>query len=157
MKNESEIYGYKNHREQVMKHVKLNAGFTVEMSVIAPMIMIIIYLSVMAIFYEHDKNIMAATAYETAVVGSTKSRLKDGAKEGELESFLKEQVAERCILFPSAAIDVAVSDHEVIVQGSASNRTMSLSVKQSAVVTKPETYIRKKEGEKDRTKDKTGR
>ena len=51
-------------------------GYTVEMSFLMPIIMLLIMSSIYAFFYYHDKNIIAGAAYETAVVGSNKAREK---------------------------------------------------------------------------------
>ena len=45
-------------------------GYTVEMSFLMPIIMLLVMSSIYAFFYYHDKNIIAGAAYETAVVGS---------------------------------------------------------------------------------------
>lgn len=49
-------------------------GYTVEMSFLMPIIMLLVMSSIYAFFYYHDKNIIAGAAYETAVVGSNKAR-----------------------------------------------------------------------------------
>lgn len=43
-------------------------GYTVEMSFLMPIIMLLVMSSIYAFFYYHDKNIIAGAAYETAVV-----------------------------------------------------------------------------------------
>lgn len=53
-------------------------GYTVEMSFLMPIIMLLVMSSIYAFFYYHDKNIIAGAAYETAVVGSNKAREKTG-------------------------------------------------------------------------------
>ena len=52
---------------------------TVEMTYIVPVILLIFFLSIMGIFYFHDKEVIAACAYEAAVVGSAKAREKDAS------------------------------------------------------------------------------
>ena len=83
------------------KHA-LNGSFTVEMSLLMPMILFLVMGCVLACFYYHDKNIIAGAAYETAVVGSTKAREKDGIQEAELKALFQERVGKKCILFPGA-------------------------------------------------------
>lgn len=70
------------------KHA-LNGSFTVEMSLLMPMILFLVMGCVLACFYYHDKNIIAGAAYETAVVGSTKAREKDGIQEAELKALFR--------------------------------------------------------------------
>ncbi|MBP3469913.1 MAG: pilus assembly protein, partial [Lachnospiraceae bacterium] len=48
------------------------------MSFLMPMILFLILSCILAVFYYHDKNIISGAAYETAVVGSTKAREREG-------------------------------------------------------------------------------
>lgn len=121
----------------------LKASFTVEMSVIVPLALFLVMAAVLVIFYYHDKNILSAAAYETAVAGSTKAREKDGADAGELEALFAERIHGKCILFAGADVGVFVSDDEITVKVSASRRGMRLMVEQRAAVTEPEKEIRK--------------
>ena len=116
------------------KHA-LNGSFTVEMSLLMPMILFLVMGCVLACFYYHDKNIIAGAAYETAVVGSTKAREKDGIQEAELKALFQERVGKKCILFPGAVAVCSVS-------AVAKRRKMSLAVESRAAVTEPERYIR---------------
>ena len=93
------------------KHA-LNGSFTVEMSLLMPMILFLVMGCVLACFYYHDKNIIAGAAYETAVVGSTKAREKDGIQEAELKALFQERVGKKCILFPGAVAVCSVSNEK---------------------------------------------
>ena len=83
-------------------------GYTVEMSFLMPIIMLLVMSSIYAFFYYHDKNIIAGAAYETAVVGSNKAREKPGSQTGtgdksgtdaaELETLFQSRVNGKCIL-----------------------------------------------------------
>ena len=114
------------------KHA-LNGSFTVEMSLLMPMILFLVMGCVLACFYYHDKNIIAGAAYETAVVGSTKA---------ELKALFQERVGKKCILFPGAMAVCSVSKEEIRVSAVAKRRKMSLAVESRASVTEPERYIR---------------
>ena len=59
-------------------------GYTVEMSFLTPIIMLLVMSSIYAFFYYHDKNIIAGAAYETAVVGAIR-REKNRVRRPELE------------------------------------------------------------------------
>ena len=72
-----------------MKRRKLSGSMTVEMSFLMPMILFLIMGCILAVFYYHDKNILGAAAYETAVVGSTKAREKDGVETGKLQALYR--------------------------------------------------------------------
>ena len=64
-----------------MEHKLLNGSMTIEMSFLMPIILFLIMNCILVVFYYHDKNVLAGAAYETAVVGSTKAREKEGVKE----------------------------------------------------------------------------
>ena len=98
------------------KHA-LNGSFTVEMSLLMPMILFLVMGCVLACFYYHDKNIIAGAAYETAVVGSTKAREKDGIQEAELKALFQERVGKKCILFPGAVAVCSVSRDPCVGRG----------------------------------------
>ena len=94
-------------------------------------------------FYFHDKNILSAAAYETAVAGSTKAREKDGVDAAELEALFAERIQGKCILFAGAQAGISVSEEEIKVEITATKGGMSLALEHRAAVTEPEKEIRK--------------
>lgn len=117
-------------------------GYTVEMSFLMPIILLLIMSSIFGVFYFHDKNIISGAAYETAAVGSNKAREKGGAEAGELEALFQERVGGKCILFGGAEPVICVGDNEIAVRAEAAGRGMKISVFRSAAVTTPEKTIR---------------
>ena len=101
-------------------------GYTVEMSFLMPIIMLLVMSSIYAFFYYHDKNIIAGAAYETAVVGSNKAREKTGSQTGtgdksgtdaaELETLFQSRVNGKCILLSTIQGQVTVEGDEVCVR-----------------------------------------
>lgn len=81
-----------NEKGGWMRVGNVRGSMTVEMSFLMPMILFLIMGCILAVFYYHDKNILSGAAYETAVVGSTKAREKDGVEEGELEQLFRQRV-----------------------------------------------------------------
>lgn len=120
----------------------LNGSFTVEMSILMPFILFLIMGCMLASFYYHDKNIIAGAAYETAVVGSTKAREKEGISESELNALLKERIGRKCILFSQVKAVCSVNKEEIRISVTARKKKMTLSVESSAAITDPEKYIR---------------
>ncbi len=119
-----------------------SGSFTVEMAFLMPMILFLIMGCILAAFYYHDKNIISAAAYETAVVGSTKAREKDGISEGTLNQLFEERIGQKCILFTNARATCTVTEERIRVEAFARKKRMSLSVKSEAAITKPEKHIR---------------
>lgn len=120
----------------------VKGSMTIEMSFIMPMVLLILMQCILTAFYYHDKNIISGAAYETAVAGSVKAREKDGIKEGELNELFQERIGRKCILFPGAKVQSAVSDTEIIVTAQAAAKGMKLSVVKKSRITEPEKYIR---------------
>ena len=135
----------------------LAGSFTVEMSFLMPLILFLIMGCVLASFYYHDKNIIAAAAYETAVVGSTRAREKDGTSEKELNQLFAERVGNKCILFSGVRASCTVTDEKIQIHATARKRKMMLSVKSEAVITNPEKYIRDMRRIKKLGKNKLGK
>lgn len=121
----------------------LKGSFTVEMSLIMPFLLFLIMGCILVVFYYHDKNILSGAAYETAVVGSTLAREKDGVEESRLEELCRERINGKCILLGSSKVDITIEDKMIEVSVSARRRKMKVHVIQKAVLTQPEKYIRK--------------
>ena len=98
---------------------------------------------ILTVFYYHDKNILSGAAYETAVVGSTLAREKDGVEENKLEDLCRERINGKCILFGISKVNVIMEDKWIEVSVGARRKKMKVHVIQKAVLTQPEKYIRK--------------
>ncbi len=116
---------------------------TVEMAYIVPVILFVFFLSVMGIFYYHDKQVIAACAYDAAVTGSTKAREKNGVTAGTVGAVFEERVHGKCILFGEVCGSAQVSDEQIVVKASAAKGKLRAAVMETASVTEPETKIRK--------------
>lgn len=107
-----------------------------------PVIGMILAVSILALFYFHDKNIISSCAYETAVVGSTKAREKDGVSPDILIRAFQERIHGKCILFPDAAVEVQVKENMILVHAYSRRKGMTVSAEHRMKVTDPEKYIR---------------
>ena len=125
-----------------MKAKGLKGSLTVEMSVIVPVLLVIFMGIILVVFYYHDKNILNGAAYETAVVGSSKMREKEGITEEELVEFCEERLLGKCIFLTSADIEVCIVEDEVLVNLSARKNGIKVSVTKKSVFTQPEKKIR---------------
>lgn len=119
------------------------ASFTVEIACLLPVFALIFVFSVWGAFYYHDKNILSACAYETAVVGSTRLRQKEEVTVSELETEFQERIKGKCILFENVQVSVQIGEEQIVVQAYARRREMGVKVIHTAAVTEPEDYIRK--------------
>ncbi len=125
-----------------MNDYKVQGSMTVEMSFLMPIILFLIMGCILSVFYYHDKIILSGAAYETAVVGSTKAREKEGVKEGELETLFNQRTKNKCVMFARLQVSVKVEKDEIEVIAGASRKYMSISVIKRAAVTEPEKKIR---------------
>lgn len=126
-------------------------GYTVEMSFLMPVIMLLVMSSMYVFFYYHDKNVISGAAYETAVVGSNKAREKknekaenigNGADAVELKTLFQDRVNGKCILLSEIHSQVSISEDEICVQAWASWKKLRLNVEKRAAVTEPEKKLR---------------
>lgn len=115
---------------------------TVEMSVIAPLILNIVLLSIFAAFYYHDKNILYGAAYETAVVGSMKMCGEKEVDESELVELCKERIGRKCIFFRKIQVQSTISEEEIYVCVIARKKWFRIKAEKKAAITNPETKIR---------------
>ncbi len=118
------------------------ASMTVEMSVLMPMILMLIMVSMLAAFYYHDKNILQGAAYETAVVGSTRMRDKDALSESKLRTLCEERIGRKCILFGRTKVKVFIEEEEIKVEITANKRWFHLKIEKKTKITDPEKKIR---------------
>lgn len=117
-------------------------SLTVEAAYLMPLVGLILVSSILLLFYFHDKNIISSCAYETAVIGSTKAREKEGVEASVLNQAFQERLRGKCIFFSGASADIQIEEDEITVRADSSRRMMTLSVVQRAAVTEPEDHIR---------------
>ncbi len=125
-----------------LQSASLRGSLTVEMSLLMPIILLLFMGCVFATFYFHDKNILAGAAYETAVVGSTKARERDGVTEEELKKLCRQRIKGKCLFLTSSQVSVEISEEEIQVRVTAHRKIFSVSVQKCAAVTNPEKKIR---------------
>lgn len=118
-------------------------SLTVEAACLMPFVGLLLVSTVLLLFYFHDKNIIASCAYETAVIGSTKAREKEGVDASLLNQAFQQRIQGKCIFFPGARADIQVEDETITVSAYASRKYFSLRVVQRAAVTEPEDHIRR--------------
>ena len=121
---------------------RLKGSFTIEMSVLIPVILFLFMGLVLTIFYDHDKDIMHGAAYEAAVLGSAKMREKEEITEAELEAFCRDRLDGKCIFMTSAQISADIAEEEIIIGIRSRKKGFALSVEKRAALTEPEKKIR---------------
>ncbi|MBQ8804128.1 MAG: pilus assembly protein [Tyzzerella sp.] len=113
-------------------------SFTIEAAVIVPLILLVFIVILNSLFYYHDRNVIAAAAYETVAVGSGREEWT----ETELETYFQERTKGRMLLFSKVEGQVTLADTQVKIACVAKKKSMTISVKRVMRRTEPENYIR---------------
>lgn len=113
-------------------------SFTVEASVIVPIILLMFVVLIYLLFYFHDKNIVAGAAYETAVVGTERKTYE----VKELEQYFQSRIRGKLLLFSQVQEEIRMEKECVTIMCTARKRRMKIVVKMSASRTEPEKFIR---------------
>lgn len=116
----------------------VRGSFTIEAAVIVPLILLVFAVALNSLFYYHDRDVIAAAAYETVAVGSGRGEWS----EVELESYFQKRLKGRTLLFSYVDGEVEITDKQVKVLCKAKKNAMSISVKRVMRRTEPENYIR---------------
>lgn len=128
----------------------VRGSFTVEATVVVPLVLFVVGALCYLLFYYHDKNVMMSAAHETVVYGSYVENLD----EEILKNYMEERVKGKCLLFSNCKIDIVIQKEEINLLVTSAKGPMSLRVQSSSMTTNPGRYIRsvqkmKKIGEKE--------
>lgn len=129
------------------------ASTIVEMAYLMPVVLLTWMLIIFALFYYHDKNIIAGAAYETAVVGSEYYQSNEEIESEELEQYFQSRIKRKLLFFPWASVKIEVEEEQIVVTGSASSKGMRVEIKESAEIIYPEKRVRKVKMIKDGLED----
>ena len=135
MKRNYKIYKDEGKLAKI-RTMELNGMFTVEMAYIVPFILMVFFLSIMGIFYYHDKALTAAAAHETAAIAGTKVREKDEVTETVLSTIFEERIRGKCIVFGNPSENAKVNKDQITVTADATKGRMKLSAAESSSITK---------------------
>lgn len=118
--------------------MRYKGSFTVEASVIVPLLLMMFASVIYLTFYYHDKNILTGAAYETAVVGSERM----GYEEEELEDYFRRRIKGKLLLFAKVYEEVEIKEESVTVSADAKKGYMKIHTQICMNKTHPETFIR---------------
>ena len=117
---------------------KIRGSFTIEATVIVPLILLVFGILLHILFYYHDKNVLMAAAHETAVLGSS----REGMAELELEYYFFSRFEGKLMLFTRVECVARIEEEHVTVECDGSKDYMSVKIECSISRTEPEDYIR---------------
>lgn len=123
---------------------KFRAVLTVELSYLFIILFSIFVIVIHTVFYYHDKNILQGAVNETAVLWAQLERRQDKYTEMSAETFCRERINGKLILFSGISVSVEQTEKEITVTVLAEKGFMKMSVQGTAMIMKPEDKIRKK-------------
>lgn len=124
-----------------MKHRIIKGSATVEMAYIMPLFLMMFLLIVTVAFYFHDKCVLYAAAYETAVIGAQKERRVNSFSESELTEHFKSRIQGKLIFFSGAEASVEQGLEFLTVHAEASKGNWKIHAEQKAMIMRMEELI----------------
>lgn len=125
----------------------------VEMSYLAPVVLLVWMAVIFGLFYYHDKGVLTGAAYETAVVTSELWNADSKEKQSQAETYFVQRIQGKTLFFGGAEMECIVDDDKITIKAKASKKNLSMKVEESAAVTKPEETVRNLKVLKERIED----
>ena len=125
----------------IQKSAAIRGSATIEMAYIMPLFLWIFFMIVTATFYFHDKCVMYATAYETALVGAQEARREPAYSEAALTEHFQNRIQGKLIFFSDAGASVEKGLEFLTVQAEASKGSWKICVEEKAMIMRTEELI----------------
>lgn len=113
---------------------------TVEMAYIMPLFLSLFLLLVTVVFYFHDKCVLYATAYETAVVGAQHMRGEE-LEDDELTEYVRKRIKGKLLFFPDVKIGIKKNLEYLTIEIQATGKGWKIKAEQKAMRMRPEELI----------------
>ena len=120
----------------------MQGSITIEAAIIVPMIFMVFALVINALFYYHDKNVAAAIAHETVVMGCGEEEIS----AEELENYFGQRIYKKLIVFSTITPEVTVEEEEIQIVCRGRKNGMTVQVQIQMKKTEPEQFVRKLKG-----------
>lgn len=118
------------------------ASTVVEMAYLMPVVLLCWIAVVFALFYYHDKNVIAGAAYEAAVAGTELWVEETEYRSAKIEDYFRERINRKLLFYRNVDIHILINQTEIRVEVFAVKYLMTLHVEEQATVTQPEKVIR---------------
>lgn len=139
-----------------MIKMRCKGSTVVEMSYLAPVVLLVWMAVIFGLFYYHDKGILTGAAYETAVVTSELWNADSEEKQRQAKDYFAQRIRGKTLFFGGAEMECIADDNKITIKANASKKKLSLKVEASAAVTKPEEKIRNLKVLKERIEEGLG-
>ncbi len=107
-------------------------SFTIEATVVIPLLLFAIGIIMVLLFYCHDKNVLQGAVSEAAHIEAGRAGSED----------YNELVQEKLFWFANPRIEVTEEDGHIVARGTAANSVISIRAEAKVTETAPETFIR---------------
>lgn len=118
---------------------KIKGNFTIEATVIVPLLLFVCAVLIQLLFYYHDRTILTSVSHETLAYACA----RNGMDEGELEEHFQARVKGKLMMFSDVKQEVVLDGEKVTVTCEAGKRPMKVKIQCATRKTAPEMYIRK--------------
>lgn len=118
------------------------ASTVVEMAYLMPVVLLCWMFVIFALFYYHDKSVMAGVAYEAAVVGAELWTEEDENRSVITEDYFRKRIDGKLLFYRTVEVRVQIEQKEVQVEASAVKYRMILYVEERVAITEPEKKVR---------------
>ena len=125
-----------------MKRRTCKASTVVEMAYLMPVVLLCWMLVVFALFFYHDKSVIAGAAYESAVMGTELWAEETGYRSSKIEDYFRERINGKLLFYRNVEVRIMVDQAEIRVEAEAVKYLMMLHVEEQAAVTQPEKVVR---------------
>ncbi len=117
---------------------RLHGTFTIEAAIIIPLFLWVFAICVQLLFFSHDKVLIGALAYETAVYGSGRETLENE----EIEAYFQRQVEGRTLVLHDIYVEVEQKDNSAKILCDAEKGRIKVHFVRELKRTEPENVIR---------------
>lgn len=121
----------------------IKGGFTIEMSLIMPLLLIMGMQCVFLMFFFHDKNLIEGAVYEALASTVTKEKEPEEVKEEIILERFYERIQGKCLLFSDIQGSVKKEEKKVVLEATASKFGWRITVKRKWQILWQEDYIRR--------------
>ena len=125
-----------------MVKIRCKGSPVVEMSYLAPVVLLVWMAVIFGLFYYHDKGILTGAAYETAVVTSELWNADPEEKQSRAETYFAQRIHGKTLFFGGVEMECIVDNDKITIKANARKKKLSVKVEESAAVIKPEEEIR---------------
>lgn len=130
-------------RRKTEKILWIKGGFTIEMSLLMPLLLFMGMQCVFLMFFFHDKSIMEGAVYEALASTVTRGKEAEDVKEGVILERFYERIQGKCLLLSDIRGSVKKEGEKVVLEATANKFGWQVIVRRKWQVLWQEDHIRR--------------